>query len=267
MFFFFDLDNLTETCIIIPINHYGPHLLPKFIGKPIRIYTPKLNRNLIGVENRKRTVIYQWINLINGKIYIGSGWNGSVRLLSYWTPSVLNRNLPIYNLINLYGHNNFCLAIIEDLGPTGSVTKKFMLSREQYYLDILLNEYKFLKLNLSPTAGNNLGFKHNEKFKLNRSGPLNPMYGRSFSKEFINMQKRDKKGVNNPMFGIKKSAKTISKLVKLIYVYEYDSKNFIGSYSTVECSKEFKIGKDTLTKYLNKGIPYKKKLFSRIKLH
>ena len=46
-----------------------------------------------------------------------------------------------------------------------------------------------------------------------------------------------------------------------------NSKKFLGSYSTVNCSKEFKIGKDTLTKYLNKGIPYKKKLFSRIKLH
>jgi hypothetical protein len=52
--------------------YYGPHLLPEYLGNPIRIYPPKLNRNLIGVENRKRTVIYQWMNLINGKIYVGS---------------------------------------------------------------------------------------------------------------------------------------------------------------------------------------------------
>jgi hypothetical protein len=40
---------------------YGPHLFPKslFLGNPLRIYTPKLNRNLIGVENHKRTIIYQ----------------------------------------------------------------------------------------------------------------------------------------------------------------------------------------------------------------
>ncbi len=58
-FVYFDLIYFTENSIIIPISFYAPHILPKFIGKPIRIYKPKLNRNLIGVENRKRTVIYQ----------------------------------------------------------------------------------------------------------------------------------------------------------------------------------------------------------------
>jgi hypothetical protein len=93
------------------------------------------------------------------------------------------------------------------------------------------------------------------------------MYGKIFSPEFITMQTRNKKGKNNPMFGIKKSVETIAKLQKLVYVYESETKNFIGSYSTVQCSKEFKMGKDTLTKYLNNGIPFKNKLFSRIKLH
>jgi hypothetical protein len=94
-----------------------------------------------------------------------------------------------------------------------------MLEREQYYLDILFNEYKSFKLNLSPTAGNTLGFKHSEEFKLNRSGNLNPMYGRSFSPEFTNMQVRNKTGINNTQFGVKKSAETIAKLAKLVYVY------------------------------------------------
>jgi hypothetical protein len=121
---------------------FGPHLYPKFLNtEPVHVYTPNLNRNLIGVQNRKRTVIYQWMNLINGKIYVGSAWNGSVRLLSYWTPSVLNRNLLIYNNLKKYGHNNFILIILEDLGSTGSVTKNFMLDREQFYLKILFSNY------------------------------------------------------------------------------------------------------------------------------
>lgn len=258
---------VSGTLSVTTVKYNGPHLLPKFLTSPVRIYSPNLNRNLIGVQNRKRTIIYQWINLINGKIYVGSGWNGSMRLLSYWRHSILTRNLPIYNSLNKYGHNNFILAILEDLGPSGSVTKSYMLNREQFYLDILFSKYPMLKLNNSPTAGSTLGFKHKEEFRLNHSGKLNPMYNKTFSTEFKNMQIRNKVGINNPQFGVKKSAETIAKLTKLIYVYEFETKNLIGSYSTVQCSKEFKIGKDTLTKYIRNGIPYKNKLFSRIKLH
>ena len=248
---------------------FGPHLYPKILNtvrSAVHVYTPNLNRNLIGVQNRKRTVIYQWMNLINGKIYVGSAWNGSVRLLSYWTPSVLKRNLLIYNNLKKYGHNNFMLIILEDLGSTGSVTKNFMLDREQFYLNILFSKYPQCGLNNSPTAGSTLGFKHTDKFKFNRSGKLNPMYGKIFSTEFIKMQVRNKAGIKNPQYGIKKSTSTIAKLTKLVYVYDYETKNLIGTYSTVQCSKHFKMGKDTLTKYSENGQPYKNKLFSRKKL-
>jgi hypothetical protein len=88
-----------------------------------------------------------------------------------------------------------------------------------------------------------------------------------FSADFIKMQIRNKVGANNPQFGKIKSSETITKLTKLVYVYDLITKNFIGSYSTIQCSKEFKMGKDTLSKYLKKGLPYKNKLFSRIKLY
>jgi group I intron endonuclease len=183
---------------------------------------------------------------------------------------VLKKNLPIYNSLVKYGHNNFCLGILEDLGSTGSVSKLYMLQREQYYLDIIFKKDFFDRqtiLNLSPSAGTTLGFKHSEKFKLNRTGKLNPMYGREFSSEFLNYQIKDKSGVNNPMYGRKKSAESIAKLQKLVYVYEYETKKFIGVYTTLLCSKEFKMGKSTLSKYLKNGLPFKNKLFSRIKLH
>jgi heme/copper-type cytochrome/quinol oxidase subunit 1 len=51
----------------------GPHIKSLILKEPIRIYdNPNLQRNVIGSENKKRTIIYQWTNLINGKIYIGS---------------------------------------------------------------------------------------------------------------------------------------------------------------------------------------------------
>jgi len=90
------------------------------------------------------------------------------------------------------------------------------------------------------------------------------MAGRQFSKAFLEMQTKNKVGKNNPQFGKIKSAITIAKLV---YVYNSEDKSFIGTYSTVQCSKVFHMGKDTLSKYLKNGQPFKGKIFSRIKLH
>lgn len=246
---------------------FGPFIKPIFLNEPVRVYYPKLNRNIIGTENRKRVVIYQWTNLINGKIYIGSASTGSTRLLNYFHLNVLLRDLPVYNSLRKYGHNNFCLAILEDLGSLQQISKKCILEREQYYLDILFTKYLDKKLNLSPTAGSTLGFKHSSMFKLNRKGNLNPMFGKTFSPEFLSMQKRNRKEVNNPMFGVKKSPATIAKLQKLVYVYEAETLKFIGLFPTVECIKHFKMGKETLTKYLNSKLPFKGKIFSRVQLY
>ena len=58
-------------------------------------------------------------------------------------------------------------------------------------------------------------------------------------------------------------APTIAKITKLVYVYNCLDMSLIGEFSTVNCSKHFKIGKDTLTKYIKNGVPYKGKIFSR----
>lgn len=135
----------------------------------MRVYdNPNYHRNLIGSENKKRSVIYQWTNLITGKIYIGSAWNGSSRLLSYWSPSYLRRKYPIYHNINKFGIHNFALAILEDLGISGSVTKELILSREQHYLDILFNKYPHLVINLAKIAGKTKGYRHKHELGLKR---------------------------------------------------------------------------------------------------
>ena len=246
----------------------APHKKPLWLNNPVRVYTnPKMNRNLIGSENKKHSIIYQWTNLITGKMYVGSAWNGSSRLLSYWTPSILRRKYPIYNNINYYGVHNFALAILEDLGCSGSVTKEYLLSREQYYLDVLFNKYPNLALNLSKVAGSTKGYKHKPEFSLSRKGDLNPMFGLSKSKEFIEMQLKNRKGNNNLLFDKIKSPSTLAKITKMVYVYNCLDMSLIGEYSTVNCSKEFKMGKDTLTKYIKSGLPYKGKIFNRKKLN
>lgn len=188
----------------------GPHIKPKWLNSPIRLYdNPNYHRNLIGSDNKKRSVIYQWVNLITGKIYVGSAWNGSTRLLSYWTPSTLRRKYPIYHNINYYGIHNFALAILEDLGNSGSVKKEFILSREQHYLDILFISYPHLVINLNQIPGSTIGYKHQPNFVLNRSGTFNPIFGRVKSKEFLEMQNRYRSGSNNPLYGKLKTSSRV----------------------------------------------------------
>ena len=93
-------------------------------------------------------------------------------------------------------------------------------------------------------------------------------FGKTFSSEFLTMQKKNKTGINNPNYGKKKSTLTLkAKMIKLVYVYNSKDLSPLGTYSTVECSKSFKLGKDTLLKYILSGKAYKDKLFTRTKLH
>jgi group I intron endonuclease len=249
---------------------YGPHREPVFMSKPIRYYANAgINRKEIISENKGRALIYQWVNLINGKTYVGSASDGASRLGSYWYPSILSRNYPIYNSLSKYSHYNFSLAILIDKGSSSEVSSSSLIESEQYYLDIMFNNHLSTTLNKSPTAATTFGYKHTIEFRNNRSGfgnPMSPVKGRLLSEEFLAMQKRDKRGSLNPQFGVVKSAETILKLTKLVYVYDSETKVLIGTHSTVETAKIYKIGKDTLTKYLLNGLPYKGKLYSRVPL-
>lgn len=88
----------------------------------------------------------------------------------------------MYHNINYYSIHNFSLAILEDLGASGSVTREFILFREQYYLDMLFDKYSGLALNLSRIAGSTKGYKHTTEFCLSRKGNLNPMFNLKKSK-------------------------------------------------------------------------------------
>ena len=60
--------------------------------------------------------------------------------------------MAIYKALIKYGHSNFTLEILE------YCDKSEVISREQYYIDLLKPEY-----NILPTAGSLLGFKHSEE--------------------------------------------------------------------------------------------------------
>jgi group I intron endonuclease len=62
---------------------------------------------------------------------------------------LLISNSHIYSALLLYGHDNFNLEILE------YCDKKYVINREQYYMNLLNPEYNILKI-----AGSRLGFKH-----------------------------------------------------------------------------------------------------------
>jgi group I intron endonuclease len=95
---------------------------------------------------------------------------------------LINSRTPIYKAIIKYGYESFELEILEYCEPS------ILISREQYYIDLLKPEYNILSI-----AGNSSGYKHTEstmaKFKLRmasdktRANLAEAASGRILSKE------------------------------------------------------------------------------------
>lgn len=148
-------------CGAAPIIKGSQLKTPVFPHTPVKVYNSALESKLeISRDFRGQTIIYMWFNKITGKVYIGSGVDGSLRLSRYFLPSVLKSNSRIYKNILKYGHDSFSVCILEVVGKTGSVSKPDYLAREQFYLDWALKTYGLLVLNLLTETSSSLGFKH-----------------------------------------------------------------------------------------------------------
>ena len=99
---------------------------------------------IIYEENRNKSGIYRWNNLVTGYSYVGSAVNLTNRLKKYFSLRFLKRAVLKYrSRINTsllkYGYNKFSLDILEYSEPN------VLIKREQYYLDILKPKYNILK--------------------------------------------------------------------------------------------------------------------------
>jgi group I intron endonuclease len=136
-----------------------------------------VNKSMIILDNKSKCGVYRITNLTNSKFYIGSSHNLSTRFGVYFNVNQLMRsNMYIYKAILKYGYSNFSLDILD------YCELNLLISREQYYLDLLKPEYNILKI-----AHSSLGFKHSEATKIKMSiahkGVLNPFYGKIHTKE------------------------------------------------------------------------------------
>ena len=124
------------------------------------------DKSIIYEENKNKSGIYRWNNLITSKSYIGSSISLSNRFSNYYSLAYLKRRVGkgssiIYNSLLKHGYNNFSLDILE------YCESSVLIKREQYYLDTLKPKYNILKI-----AGSSLGYKHSSdtllKFKERR---------------------------------------------------------------------------------------------------
>lgn len=114
---------------------------------------------LILNDNKGKTGVYRWTNILNNKSCVGSAIDLRARFWVYFSKNRLSSSImPIYKAIVKYGYTNFKLEILE------YCIDKIVIEKEQYYIDLLKPEYNILTI-----AGSSKGYKHTaetkEKFK------------------------------------------------------------------------------------------------------
>jgi len=103
----------------------------------------------------RRAGIYQIVNTVTGKVYVGSAMDIQVRIHRHrgQLRAQTHRNTKIQHAWDKYGAESFVARVIEE------VTEPTMLvEREQHWIDLLQsvkNGY-----NIVPTAGSQLGFRY-----------------------------------------------------------------------------------------------------------
>lgn len=144
-------------------SNISPRVIRYFSSKetlPVKVYLDLSDIKTIYKENKRRSGIYRWVNLINGSTYIGSGEDLTRRFRDYFSPKwlikeSLKNNSIIYRALLKNGYSKFRLEILE------YCEKAKTLEREQYYLDVLKPTYNICKV-----AGSSLGRKTNSSTRL-----------------------------------------------------------------------------------------------------
>lgn len=160
-------------------NIYIDSLAAKNLSaKPFIIYSDLvLNVKTIFKDNKGKSGVYRWNNLITEASYVGSAIDLGRRFRDYFSikfikKEILKNNSVIYRALLKYGYSNFNLEILE------YCDKMSTINREQNYIDNLKPEY-----NLCLTAGSSLGRVTREETKLKLR---NIWLNRQFSKSKYN---------------------------------------------------------------------------------
>lgn len=139
----------------------------------------KLNKKPRKIDN---PCVYCIVNLITQQIYVGSTVNFYMRVNEHLTGFVRNNHYNKYlkRAALKYGINNFQFFKLENLGS--SLSKKLLIEREQYYIDILKPEY-----NLLPNAYSHFGARRTQqcKDKISKANVMNVIYQYNFNLDLV----------------------------------------------------------------------------------
>jgi group I intron endonuclease len=121
------------------------------------------DKSLIYKENKNKSGIYRFNNLITGKSYVGSSINLGSRLSIYYSEKAMlakvkTRTSIIYSALLKHGYSKFTLDIIE------YCILSVLISREEYYIDVLKPEY-----NIKIAIRKSWIYLINNKFKVLKS--------------------------------------------------------------------------------------------------
>jgi group I intron endonuclease len=223
-------------------------------------------------DNKNKSGIYMWKNLINKKQYIGSAIDLSERLSCYYSTTYMEDalkrgNSHIYRALLKNGHTNFSVTIIE------YCKSEKCIEREDFYLCSLPHEYNILE-----KAGSRLGSTHSDATKQIMSdakkGSNHPMYGKNHTEETKTIISEANKGESNPNYGKTRSDETCKKIIlsmpTSIKIEVTDStNNTITSYDSIgEAAKALNINRSNIAMYFfrNQQNPYKGRyIFKKVK--
>jgi len=147
---------------------------------PIKSYpNAEADKSKILSDNKNKSGIYMFKNLINGKQYIGSSQNLKKRFMEYFNINHLLKNnyMAICCALIKYDYSNFAITILEYCEP------EKCLIREKHYLDIVIPKYNIAQDPTAPMSGRT----HSEKSKIIMSdakkGKNHPNYGQTLNDE------------------------------------------------------------------------------------
>jgi group I intron endonuclease len=210
--------------------------------------------------------IYQIVNLMDGKFYIGSTTDFKRRKRSHFSELNLkiHKNKHLIYAYNIYGKENFKFEILEYIKD-----KTKLVEHEQWWLNLFFDNCKTC-YNVQPIAGSTLGYNHTEETKQKMSKTRKgkrlseetkikiglKSQGRKHTKESKKKMSEIKKGkkyseetkrkVSEANKGRKhneeaKLKMAISSGAKLFLVYTTKG-DFIGKWiNQRECAKELKV--------------------------